>query len=337
MKKSNSKFLLIPVIASLLVALIWFGPQLLQKNDAPEAEVPTVTEAPTDPTLPTLPPEPEIPAWAENLPERDLTAGQYFVYNTKTNTFLVQSSELNTRIYPASITKLMTALVAVDYLKPQEIITVGAEIKLIDRDSSVAGLQSGDTLTVAQLMSGMLLPSGNDAAYVMATAAGRKILNKPYAPAEDAITAFVDAMNTKATVLGMSGSHFMNPDGIHDDNHYMCIRDMALLGKSAMQHPLIRQCINTLTVENPNYDAATSPAGVPEKWSNTNYLLDPTSQYYCPNAFGLKTGYTGAAGSCLLSAFLYDNTLYIVGVFRCPWGNSRFEDTVQIFADNVIF
>ncbi len=262
--------------------------------------------------------------WMQPDKNRPLTAKQYFVYNCETRQFVTASGELTEKIYPASVTKLFTAYVALEFVGPEEVITAGDELDKVIYNSSVAEIKKGDQLTAAQLVEAMLLPSGNDAAYVLATHAGRNMLGSANASVDSACAKFLEEMNRQAALLGLTGTNFANPDGIHKDNHYTTFSDLALLGMLALEDPTILKYAKVST------DTVTLTSGQ-KTWKNTNAIIDPESEYYCPCAIGLKTGQTPAAGSCLLSAFEYDGTTYLVGVFGCPEVDDRFPDTLQLF------
>ena len=263
-------------------------------------------------TAPTKPPV----TWMTFPADRELTARQYFVFDCEQGAFLTISGEENERIYPASVTKLFTAYVANQFLRPDQQITVNKAMDYVYPGSSLADLKRGDVVTTRQLVEGMLLPSGNDAAYVLAIAS------------KGSPNAFVEEMNRQAEILGMTGAHFANPDGIHQDDHYMSFRDLALLGMLALEDPVIMQYAGVAT------DSVTI-SGETKQWKNTNELIHADSEYYCPYAIGLKTGQTPSAGSCLLSAFEYDGTTYIIGVFGCPQPEDRFADTLQLFNQTI--
>lgn len=275
------------------------------------------------------PTEPFIPTWNTYPDDRQLLAQQYFVYDCKENTFLVSSGDATTKVYPASITKLFTAYVAMQFLEPTEKITAGSVLELVVAGSSVAKIQKGDVLTVEQLVEAMLLPSGNDAAYMLACAAGWKIQGNSQSSPWDAVQIFVAEMNTQATKVGMTGTHFVNPDGIHDANHYSTFGDLAILGKLSLENATVMKYAGTAK------DNVTLH-GQTVEWKNTNKLIDPTNSYYCPYALGLKTGQTPDAGSCLLSAFRYEGKELIIGVFGCPQEEDRFDDTLQLFNQIVL-
>lgn len=277
------------------------------------------------------------PSWMTFPAGRQLICQQHFVYDCNTDTFLAISGDENERVYPASITKLATALVALEHLEPTTAVTADNVLDLVVWGSSVADIELGDTLTVEQLIEAMLLPSGNDAAYVLAAAAGREMANDPNLDARTAVNRFMDTMNARAKELGMTATSFVNPDGIHEDTHYMSFADLALLGKLSMENPTIMKYANLPIGNNPNYippaDGETESTGedAPKQWKNTNELIHPDSEYYCPFAVGLKTGQTPSAGSCLLSAFDYEGRKLIIGVFGCPDRDDRFPDTLQLF------
>lgn len=270
-----------------------------------------------------------VPAWNTYPADRQLLAQQYFVYDCKADTFLVTSGQASERIYPASITKLFTAYVAMQYLTPDTQITAGSELDLVAWGSSVAKIKKGDTLTAGQLVEAMILPSGNDAAYMLACAAGRAIKNNPDLSATAAVQAFMTQMNDQAKAVGMTDTNFVNPDGIHDSNHYTTFGDLVILGKLSMENETIMQHAVTPFKEVTLHEETI-------EWKNTNKLVNPATPYYCPYAVGLKTGQTPSAGSCLLSAFRMDDKELLIGVFGCPEEDDRFDDTLQLFNQIVL-
>lgn len=332
---------------AIFLALVLLGVMLIGRwserpQDVPttQSAAPTVTESQTPATLPTQPTTAPEPTWMVPAKDRTVTASQYFVYDVKADAFLEISGEPEEKIYPASITKLFTCYVAMQYLQPETVLTVGDELDKVAQGSSVARLVKGDQLTVAQLTEAMLLPSGNDAAYVLAVNAGRILCGDPDAGVDTAVKAFMSTMNQQAKDVGMTGTRFSNPDGIHRTKHYTTFADLALLGSLAMDNPTIMKMAKlaedqvqfVYTAPRENGDAQ-SPA--PGHWKNTNYLVDPRSQYYCPYATGLKTGKTPVAGNCLLASFSYKGQELLVGVFGCPEYEDRFADALQLFSTAV--
>lgn len=280
-------------------------------TDAPPAE----TEAPVQP-------EPEAPKEIDRV----ITATRYFAYDLREETYLKIQGEPDERIYPASITKLLTAYVALQYMDPQETVTVTeAILELVEEDSSTAGLEAGDQLTVEQLIGAMMLPSGNDAAQTIAVAAGRVIAQDSGIGTNRAVNIFVEEMNKQAQALGMENSHFNNPDGFHHDDHYTTMNDLVKLCRVVLADASILKYTSLVeaTVELPDKTL---------EWVNTNALLHAQSESYLPNTIGLKTGYTEKAGNCLISAFFMEDRMWIIGVFGCPtFTEDRYLDTVAIY------
>lgn len=312
--------IVVAIIVCATLAKPAFSPDSLQNtgNNTTDAG----SDAPEESTGP-------APTWATYPADRQLLAKQYFVYDCTNDCFLICSGTPSERIYPASITKLFTAYVAMQYVTPETKITAGDALDLVAWGSSVAKIEKGDVLTAEQLVEAMLLPSGNDAAYILACEAGRIIKGNGHLSASAAVQAFMAQMNTQAKALGMTDTNFVNPDGIHDSNHYTTIGDLIVLGKLAMGNDTVMKYATT-----PN--AQVTLHGETVEWKNTNALVNPATPYYCPYAVGLKTGQTPSAGSCLLSAFRKDGQELIIGVFGCPEEEDRFDDTLQLFNQIVL-
>ena len=283
-------------------------------------------------------PEATEPTWMELPEDRVLTAEKAFVYNCETEIMTFVKGAQDEKVYPASITKLMTAYVALRFLIPDEKITVGDVLDMVGEGSSRANLKKGDVLTVEQLIAALLLPSGNDAAYVLAEAAGREAEADYGLKGQAAIDIFMREMNGQAKLFGMSGTHFTNPDGYHEADHYTTINDMVKMVKGVMENEIIMKYAGTASMPIPTAGTVISGGeGNDEtQWTNTNELINPNSVFYCPYATGLKTGQTPSAGSCLLSSFVVGEQVWIIGVFGCPTELSRFEDTLQLFNDALI-
>ena len=196
---------------------------------------------------------------------------------------LLWSRALNTERPMASITKVMTALVVIRAGDLNQKITVPSAVVEYVRewDASNAGLHPGDKLTANQLLYGMLLPSGADAAYALAEA---------YGPG---IGAFIAKMNAAAKLLGMTRTHFSTFDGLPwptPYSNYSTAANLLTLGRVAMQSAVFRSI-----VDQRSYRIAAGPGHHAYLWQN----LDPLLGHY-PGAIGIKPGYTGAAGQCLL-------------------------------------
>ena len=196
---------------------------------------------------------------------------------------LLWSRNLNTERPMASITKVMTAYLVLKAGNLNREITVPAAVTGYVRahDASNAGLRPGDRLTASELLYALLLPSGADAAYALAQAYGPGLTN------------FIAKMNAMARLLGMSRTHFSNFDGLPyptSYSNYSTAANLLTLGRAAMLLPAFRS-----VVEQPSYRLAAGSGHHAYLWKNLNPLI---GRY--PGAIGIKPGYTGAAGQCLL-------------------------------------
>lgn len=259
-------------------------------------------------------------------PAYKLTARNAFVYDCTTGELLFTYGDMHGQIAPASLTKLFTAYVALQYLQPDQIVTCGQETTWIDPASSVAWVSPGDQVTVEMLIQGMMMQSGNDAAYATAAAAGRVLAEDPGYPAKQAVRVFMEEVNRQAEALGLSGTHFATPDGLDTYDHYTTAEDMLSIALLAMNEPLLRH-YTSLSKTSVMYDT-----GETYTYRSTNYLLQPNSKYYCPDACGMKTGTTKKAGSCLMSLFYNGEGYILIGIFGCPQYEDRFADALQLYA-----
>lgn len=274
-------------------------------------------------------PQPTEPAAApvKNAGEltRKITAAHYFIYDVREGEYLDTKGGKNEKLYPASITKLLTSYVVLQYMQPEDTVVVGDALKLVQEGSSLAELKEGDKLTVAQLIAGMMLPSGNDAALVAAVAAGRVIARDDDLTYTKAEEVFVKEMNQQAKELGMENSHFVNPDGWHDEDHYTTMADLVKLSEKVLAEPEI-------TKHTSRTSSTMSLAGRKQTWKNTNLLLHAQNETYLSATIGLKTGFTTPAGNCLISAFFEEDRVILIGVFGCPkQTNDRYLDVVALY------
>ncbi len=287
-----------------------------KQPDRPAAEPSQSTET----TLPqeTTPPRDTLLWQALEAKAGEMDAASIFVYDTAAEQMLYASTPGDQTLYPASITKLFSAYVALLYLEPEEIITAGEELSLVQPGSSTAFISKGCRLTVEMLVEGMLLPSGNDAAYVLAAAAGRAIAVDPGLDGVTAVQVFVSEMNREAFRLGLKNTRFTNPDGYHAGGHYTCPDDIARIGAMALRQPVIARYCGL------QQDSVTFVSGEWITWYNTNGLIDPSWPYYISTALGMKTGYTSEAGYCLLGAFPGGAEHILIGIFGGATKNGRY-------------
>ena len=255
---------------------------------------------------------------------KTISARQILVYDATNDQMLYTKSVDGGKLYPASVTKLFTCYVALQILDPSTVVTAGSELNLVAEDSSKAYLYRNQQVTVKMLVGGMMMPSGNDAAMIMAAAAGRKVAGNSHLSAEEAVRAFVAEMNRQAEELGFEKTHFTNPDGYHVGSHYTCVNDLVRMAELALSNDIIRRYMGYYGLN------LTYVSGQSNTWTNTNQLLNKNGEFYCEDAIGMKTGHTGQAGHCLMSAFEIGDKTIVIGVFGCSDKNARFSDSIVL-------
>ena len=193
---------------------------------------------------------------------------------------------LHEKRYPASLTKIMTTLVALKYGNMDDLITVGAESKDIEMGSSVCEIQIGDQLTLRQLLYGLMINSGNDAAMTIAVHVG------------GSVEGFVDLMNQEAEAIGATNTHFMNSHGLQDENHYTTAYDIYLMFHEALKFEVFQEIISKPSYYATFNNAAGEETGI--MWESTNhYFINEAVPPSDVLVFGGKTGTTSEAGACL--------------------------------------
>jgi len=232
------------------------------------------------------------------------------VLDYETGTVLYEKNG-NEKIYPASTTKIWTA-----YLVIKNVKNLDDSIE-IDKDLSVDGscmyLQKGEIFTVRELLQGLLVHSSNDAAEVLAEyVSGSK-------------GAFADLMNKEAKAIGAKNTHFNNPHGLPDKEHYTTAYDMALMAREAMSNDLIREIVSTKSLTFEKRDTPTSRRFITRTFFNTNKFLTSTEKINYKGKSvdikydivdGIKTGYTDDAGRCLLSSAVKNDMRVISAVYK---------------------
>ncbi len=226
----------------------------------------------------------------------------------------------------ASITKILTACVALRYMDPETVIEVGSEQDLVKPGSSVCFIAKGHRLKLKDLLTGMLMASGNDAAYTVAVSTARACGPQTGLSDEQAVAEFGNMMNSLAKELGMNNSHFVNPDGWDDERQYTTARDLLLLAEYALTVPEICEIAAT------HQKRVVFESGEVAVWTNSNRLLDPESEFYNENTIGLKTGTTRKAGCCLLAAFKKNGKTYVSVAAGCGSDEERYEVTQVLIA-----
>src|SRR6516164_2205773 len=212
--------------------------------------------------------------------EPNVVAESAALLDTFTGEFLYKKNE-DARQYPASATKILTALVVIEAGDLDKVLTVQPVDTKVEPSS--LDLKPGEQYTRRQLLFGLMLKSANDVAMALAR------------DNAGSVEAFAEKMNRRAVELGATNSHFMNPNGLHDPSHYTTAHDLALIARAAMEQPFFRQVVSTI------YYTWKSPAGPVFELRNHNRLLR-----HFAGCNGLKTGYTRAAQQVLVSSALRD-------------------------------
>jgi D-alanyl-D-alanine carboxypeptidase (penicillin-binding protein 5/6) len=226
-------------------------------------------------------------------------------------------------VFPASTIKLLTSIVVLENCKEDEEVTIGDEITMIATDSSMALIKEGQILTIRNLLEGMLLPSGNDAAYAVATYVGRKSLQNPEATAHEAVVEFVKLMNEQAKKIGVKNSCFKTPDGYDAIGQYTTAYDMGLIGIEAAKYDTI------IEITQKSKSSNTFASGEEVTWPSSNKLINRYSGQYYSSAIGLKTGTTTMAGRCLVAAAEKDGRRVVCAIMDSS-SSGRWEDAIAL-------
>lgn len=301
------KFRLLSLMTALTLAV---GAAALPVRAEPEEE-PVQTTAPAQTTVPpetTLPPETEptmppdfqgdasveygsrtldaqVPLSDSSAYTADAKAALLYDLNSDTLVFTQNADE---HLYPASLTKVMTCLLTLEMQTDlDQMVTVTSEgLKGMEPGGSNVALQVGEEMSVRDLLYCLMVKSGNDAASVLA------VHNS------GSIEAFVETMNRRAAELGCTGTHFMNPHGLHHDEHYTTARDMARILKAAMEYPLFEEIFTTK-----EYTVPATNLSEARELKTTNFLIRSNGYPVVTDSrvLGGKTGNTSKAGRCLVT------------------------------------
>ncbi len=298
-RRQRRLILLLAVLVALEIVLLGRGAMLLLPSNNATALAPTATAVisptPTPSPVPT-PPAPAIQAAAGIL----IDAANGNVLFTK---------NANEQLPMASTTKIMTAIIALESGNLDQSVTIGADaVKEGSGDASHIGVTVGEVLTLRQLLYGLLLPSGDDAAVAIADAVGKERQAN-----------FIDLMNQQAQYMGLTHTHYINPDGLDADGHYTSARDLVYLTRYALRFPTFVSIVSTY-----EYKIAATDHNPPYDFKNTNLLIAPGTAY--SGADGIKTGTTGNAGACLVFSAERNNHHLLGVVLNSPDDDARYTD-----------
>ncbi|MBM6828508.1 D-alanyl-D-alanine carboxypeptidase [Anaerotignum lactatifermentans] len=297
-------------------------------SDSEENEKPADADTQTAPASATAYQE----AWIQADGSPELTAASGILVERNSGTILFEK-DAKAKMYPASMTKIITALVVMDYFQPDELITVGTEINEVSLDSSKAGHVLGETLTVENAIRGLIIPSGNDSANVLAAAVAKRVENDENLNFARCETIFADLMNQKAEELGAVNSHFTNAHGYHDENHYSCAYDMALFANAFMNNETLAEIAaeKGFSGDGANNMFENDPSVTTQEYAwRSHNLLITDNEYQYAYATGIKTGFTDEAGDCLTASAEKDDTSLICVLFQSE-DPARWTDATNLF------
>ncbi len=299
-KKSSKKIppshkprLKIAALSSLIIGSALVSQPLISSNQPPPAPPPHQTiDVPTPP----------VPILAANSIQPQLTSKAAIVIDQKSNTILYQKNP-DLDLLPASTTKIMTALIALETYDINQVITVTEEENSIGQ---TINLVKGEQITVENLIKGALIGSGNDAALALARA-------YPYG----GYSGFVQAMNQKAARLNLENTQYQNVSGVESPGHITTVKDLANLTQQALKNPIFKQIVATQTTTITSSDKLIS-----HYLTNTNQLLGQLD-----GVEGVKTGWTDNAMECLVTSVTRDGHSIITVILG---SNDRFGESTQL-------
>ncbi len=247
---------------------------------------------------------PSLTTSAYEVTEFDITAKAGMLVSLDTGEILYENN-IDNKVYPASITKIMTTILMLesDKYDPQGKITMtkSALDLVLGTGSSVSYIKEGEEFTQLDLIYLVLMSSYGDCTYLAAEFYGGSVEN------------FVAMMNSKAAELGLTGTHYQNPVGLHDETNYTTVRDIYTLTKYALQNETFKTVSET-----PRYPMPATNMSDGRTLVTTNFLQDANTNYYYQYAKGVKTGYTDEAGRCLVSTASHGGYNYMCILMGCP-------------------
>lgn len=260
------------------------------------------------------------PAFADYDPGFDVDAESVYLINLDTGK-VIYEKDADKKIYPASTTKIMTALLALENIPdldaPQIELKLYIQNALSGTGASLAGILRGESFSPRELLYASMLPSGNEAAMMLGDYVG-----------DGSLDYFAEMMNERAAELGAVNTHFVNASGMHDDDHYTTAYDMYLITKAALENETFRQIVSTRY-----YYAGEDQNGNPLHWNTTNFLISPGSTYYYPYATGVKPGTTDEAGRCLVSTAEKNGYHYLMVMMGAP----QYDSNGEKLEENMVF
>ena len=256
----------------------------------------------------------EIKGW----PQGPGTYGEAAIIMEAGTGEILYGKNIDDQHYPASITKVLTALVALENGKMNDKVTFTHDcVSFLQPGDSSIGMKENDEITLEQALYATLLASANEAAYAVAENVGKN--------AGHDYQWFIDQMNVRCKELGGTNSNFVNANGLHDENHYTSARDMALIGRELFKHPEFFKIVQTL-----QYEIPASGTCQQHVFQQKHKMLQTGSDKYYEYAVGGKTGYTSDALATLIT--MADNgSMKLICVVLRTHGGNNYPDTTNLF------
>ena len=268
-----------------------------------------------------------VPAEAARVSDPAVEAKAALLVDRKTGAVIYSLNE-HSELYPASLTKIMTCLLVLEAVDEgrltlsQEITATPSALEGLAEDGSTAGIEAGEILTVEELLYCLMVVSANEAGAILA----EKV--------SGTVDSFVDRMNARAAELGCENTHFMNPHGYHDSQHYTSAWDLYLITRAALEYPMFMNVCDAASHTVP----ATNVSGE-RQLNNTNFLIRSGRDYYNPDVHGVKTGSHSQAGNCLVTTAQHasmDLLCVILGADRVQkedgsWWTYSFDYTNKLY------
>lgn len=306
-EKGGADLLQRRLLAGLLAALLLWGAASALAEETKFVE-------------PTLAPDatPYDAEHPENLEDDMLYAPSVILIEASSGDVIYQKNA-DQVMYPASTTKILTVLLGIELGDMDATVTVSeTAMQLGDEDATTMGLEVGEEINFHDLLVGTLIRSANEGANVIAEAISGSIAE------------FVELMNTTAASYGCTNTHFANPNGLHDPNHYTTARDMAIIAREAMQNETFREIAATLSYSMPKTNKQRARTlTLRDNSFMTPGTEDSPNKYYYPYGIGIKTGFTNAAGYCYVGAAEKEG-VELITVVLAAGQRGRWADTIKL-------
>ena len=257
-----------------------------------------------------------VTALASNSPALDATAA---LLVSPDSGMVLYSKNADQKRYPASTTKIMTALLTLENVSnlDETVTSEAVDFENVTADSSNAGILLGEQVTVRDLLYALMLPSANEAAYMLARHVG------------GSWEQFVDMMNDRAAELGCTGTHFCNPCGLHEEDHYTTAYDLYRIAKEAMKDVTFRDIVSTV-----QHRMAKTNLHEERIIYTTNQLIFSSFQPWSyANCLGIKTGHTSQAGNCFVGYAEYGDAKLFSVVLGCSDSSKEYPSVAASFTD----